>query len=239
MTSKLLTLSAVLALGACAYAFDGALQEVEIVTPGAENAKCFIILEKTRYTVNPPEIITIEKSGENMDVQCKAPGNRERNVIIKPQITNAAALSLAGGVVPIAADLTSDAVYVFPDRIEVSFEGMAVKPYPMPAHNAPDIKQPEEYRLEEFRPGLPRLNSDGHSAPVKLKRRQPYYAPPAEYADEGFVEDSGAMESSGQEIYLPPVEPAPPRAEYEGVQDKGDLQSVDAIADDLDPGFND
>ena len=43
---------------------------------------------------------------------------------------------------------------------------------PMPAHNNPDIKQPEEYELEEFLPAHPKLNSDRYAIQHELRRRQ-------------------------------------------------------------------
>lgn len=174
MSYRFLLLVCFLVLGACAYATEKSIQDLTVVTPGAHDALCYVEVDGMKYKFHPPETVNIFKSKKDLIVDCLAPGNRHQRVIIEPQISTA---SIAGniptGLVPGAAwDYTSGAMFKYPDIVEVNFTHTPVKSEDLPAHNNPDIKQPEEYFLEEFSPGEPRLNSDRYEQPVELKRRE-------------------------------------------------------------------
>lgn len=171
MIKKLLYLLPLAALGACAYTIDGSIQDVKFVTPGATNASCDVFVEGLKYHVNPPQTINLFKSKEDLVVDCKAPGNRRKVVYIKPQIETSAAWNAATAGAGLAWDYASGALFRYPDVVEVNFTDTPVRDQALPAQNAPDIKQPEEYDLEEFSPSWPRMNSDKHEPPVEIIRR--------------------------------------------------------------------
>ncbi len=174
MFARILALGSILVLASCAYAFDREQQEVTFLTPGAEDAVCYVYIEKLRYRVRPPQSLIISNARGDLTVDCLAPGGRRRKVVIESRIAPHAPLNAANGVVPgVAWDLASEALFEYPDIITVDFTSAAIVPEPPPAHNNPDIKQPEEYDLEEFLPAVPRLNSDRHSASLPVRRREP------------------------------------------------------------------
>lgn len=172
MLKKIPYLLPLAVLGACAYAIDGSIQEVEFKTPGARNAACNVYVDGLKHKVKPPQVIALPKGKEDLVVDCMAPGNRRKVVYIEPQIETSTAWNAANAGTGIAWDYASGALFRYPDVIEVDFTDTPVQEPPPPAQNAPDIKQPEEYDLEEFSPGSPRMNADKHALPVEIMRRQ-------------------------------------------------------------------
>jgi len=183
---RILTLPiATLILSSCAYTLDTSFQDIEIKTPGAENAVCYTFIDDVRYRVFPPQKITITKSKENLEIDCLAPGNRRKKVIIEPVYSDHAALNLTTGGVTALWDYASKALYQYPEIVYVDFTHTPVKPMPLPAQNNPDVQRPEDYPLEQFSPGKARLNSDSH-APTEIRIRDRGMPKDAE---EGFVGD--------------------------------------------------
>lgn len=172
-TPILILLSAVF-LSSCAYFTEKQIQELTILTPGAKNALCNVYIDKVKFVFHPPETRTVPKSDQDLIVDCTAPGNRKKKVIYAPVISRSTLYNVGNAVVPgVFVDHTSKAMYDYPDRIEVDFTNIDTKPFPLPAQNQPDIKQPEEYDLEEFRPGQPRLNEDRYAPEIEIRKRQP------------------------------------------------------------------
>ena len=173
MLRRIFLLFSVLVLGSCAYSIDGADQEVTLLTPGANNALCYMWIDGVKYKMRPPHTRTVVKSKEDMVVDCRAPGNRQRIVVIEPQIAESSFWNVSNGVLPGAAwDSLSGATFEYPEIVEVDFRYMEPSQQPLPDQNAPDIKQPEEYPLEEFMPGRMRLNSDRFAVKHKIRRRE-------------------------------------------------------------------
>lgn len=161
------------ALTGCAYLADGSIQSVEVRTPGANHARCDVYVGGTKFIYMPPETRTVPKSEDNMIVDCHAPGNRHKKIVIEPVISAATAYNVSNAVVPgFAWDYASKSIYNFPPVVEVDFTHIRPQPSPLPAQNQPDIKQPEEYDLEEFSPGEPRLNSDRYAPDIQIQKRQ-------------------------------------------------------------------
>ncbi len=159
-------------------------QDIKIETPGAENALCYVDVDKLRYRAHPPETISITKSKADLHVDCLAPGNRRKKVIIEPTFSKYGYGDMALGVVPgLVWDLASNSLYKYPDVVTVDFTYAAVKPEEMPAQNRPDVKPPEEYTLEEILPGEPRMNKDKGNLPVEFRKREK----PASVQDTGPV----------------------------------------------------
>ena len=172
LMKKTLLLLSVLSTGACAYAIDDSIQDVKIVTPGARGAACDAYVEGLKYRVKPPQIINLYKSKEDLVVDCKAPGNRRKVVYIKPSIEPSAAWNITNAGVGLTWDYASAALFRYPDVIEVNFTDTPVTDPPLPAQNSTDIRQPEEYQLEEFSPSAPRMNADRSAPPVEILRRE-------------------------------------------------------------------
>ena len=188
---RFLLLGSLISLGACSYALDKANQNITFETPGANGAVCYAYVERLKYKVRPPQTINIFKSGENMVIDCLAPGNRRRKVYIEPAIEDSTFANVTTGIIPGAAwDYTSKAMFKYPDVIQINFEGIPVRPEALPSQNSPDIRQPEDYDLEEFSPGSPRLNRDRHNVPVEIKKRETPGLQDTGFTDTGFVTES-------------------------------------------------
>lgn len=172
MMKKSLLLISLLSLGACAYAIDDSIQDVKFVTPGAQSAACDVYVEGLRHRVKPPQTINLFKSKEDMVVDCKAPGNRRKVIYIKPSIEKSAIWNVANAGVGLPWDYASAALFRYPDVVEVNFKDTPLTDQPLPAQNNPDIRQPGDYRLEEFSPSAPRLNEDHEAQPVEILRRE-------------------------------------------------------------------
>ncbi len=172
MFSRILLFSSVIALSACAYIVDEPTQDLTVITPGAHNAVCDAYINNIRYRFRPPQTIRVVKSKDDLVLDCLAPGNRRKKVVIEPSIERSFYGNVVTGVVPGAAwDYASEALFVYPSVIEVDFTNTPIREEALPAQNQPDIKQPDEYDLEEFRSGLPQLNADKYAPQMEVKRR--------------------------------------------------------------------
>lgn len=158
-------------LSACSYALSDSVQEVAFETPGAQGAECAVYVEGLRFSVSPPQSINLPNSRHNLEVTCKAPGYREQTIYIKPHFSDTSLLNVANAGAGFVLDYASDALFKYPDVIRVDFTDTPVSDPPIPAQNAPDIRQPEDYPLEEYRPGQPRLNSDRYKEEPEILRR--------------------------------------------------------------------
>jgi hypothetical protein len=213
MYSRFLFLPLVLILGACAYTLDGQTQEVTIMTPGAEDSLCYVYVDDLKYTYHPPQTIRLFKSKEDLRIDCLAPGNRRKSLTVAPTLAKSAAGNILNGVIPGTAwDYTSGSMFEYPGLIEITFFDIPVRPEDLPAQNNPDIKQPEEYRLEEFNAAQPILNEDRNTpalAPLK-KRERGTASSSTEYITEGSGPDKGDLQNVT--VINPPAD-APPAAD--------------------------
>ena len=190
MFKSFFLLVSLLFLSSCAYVLDKQIQDITVLTPGAEDTVCYVYVEGLRYKVHPPETVNISKSNQDLIVDCLAPQNRRRKVVIEPALSDHEYLNATNAGTGAVWDYAANAMFTYPDVIEVDFTSARTMPESMPAQNNPDIKQPEEYRLEEFRPGLPALNSDrgAEQTPILKRRRM---VPSENYTDGGITPYEG------------------------------------------------
>ena len=161
-------LTSVIALGSCGYTVNKSHQDVEFLTPGAEYAACDVYVDKLRYQVMPPQKINIMKSESDMEIKCVAPGNRMKTLTVPSKFSYRTVWGTPAGM---AWDYASESMYYYPSVIAIDFSQEVNKPNPAPRHNSPDVVQPENYDLEEYLPGEPRLNSDRHKRQDPIRRR--------------------------------------------------------------------
>lgn len=235
MFKRFLLLGSVLTVGACSYATDTSIQDVEITAPGARGSVCFMYVDGLKYKVYPPQSITVTKSKEDLVVDCLAPGNRRKKVVIEPEIADSFYGNVGNAFVGAPWDIASAAMFKYPDTVEVNFEHTPIVPEAVPAQNAPDIKQPEEYPLEEFGPSVPRLNSDLTRPPIELKRRErPTYSyRELDYSDAttgGPSPDISELQQIIESLGVP-EDPTPMAADTNMNYDSMDSPQLDAILD--------
>ena len=217
MISRILTYSSVFILAGCAYIVDGPTQEITFLTPGAHNAVCYAYANDVKYVVKPPQTIKLTKSFDDLVVDCLAPGNRRKKIFLQAQIEDSFTGNLATAGGGMVWDAVTESMFAYPDVIEIDFTHTPVKPEAMPDQNQPDIRQPEDYDLEEFRPGLPRLNSDRDAIVAEPEKRVRDYDDGVERIITDTVEPISADELYGGDGYADPkVDPAPVIEMYNG-----------------------
>ncbi|MFP4098123.1 MAG: hypothetical protein ACLFP8_00020 [Alphaproteobacteria bacterium] len=181
---------------------EGSHQNITFLSPDAQDAKCYVYANKIKYQVWPPQTVNIKKSEKPMRVECHAPGNRRIDLEILPRVEEVA---VWGSPVGAAWDYASNSLMSYPDVIAIDFSQESLEPFPAPKHNNPDVRQPESYDLEEFRPYEPRLNSDRNRKENKLLRRGESFEDVSSsdfdeqrYAQEpAFLDDDAALVSEG------------------------------------------
>ena len=211
MSFRALLLSGLLLLTACADINQTSYERITVQTPGARDVICYLIVDGIKNRVNPPETVTVTKSDQDMVVDCRAAGNRRQTQVIKPKVmTRYGAADVVTGLFPgLAWDYLSKSIYQYPDLIIVDFTHAQITPEPMPAQNAPDIKQPEEYQLEEILPGTPKMRSDSNKEQFRLIPREKPAAPadeeavPVEPPAGKMIETGGQSHDKGDLINAP------------------------------------
>lgn len=200
-----------LILGSCGYATESSNQDITFLSPDALDAKCYAYVNKIKYVVYPPQTVNIKKSSEDIRLVCNAPGNRNLELEIPAKVEGKV---IWGTPVGVAWDYASQSLYSYPDVIALDFSQAELVPEALPKHNNPDIKQPEEYELEEFLPSEPRLNSDKSKVKLPLMRR----GESDKAWNKGAADEVEAQE--GMEIMVKDDVPA------DAVETKGDLQDA-------------
>jgi len=166
-----LLFSVIITLGGCSHALDKSYQMVRVETPGAVGARCYLEAEGIRYPVNTPGEVSVSRTKNDLNIDCLAPGNRRKTVVVPSRVSDTAYLNAANGI-GIIWDATSGAMHEFPDIIQVSFLDVPVKDQRLPLHDAQELKRSSPRFLEEFKAGEPRLNSDRFRTVAPIKRRQ-------------------------------------------------------------------
>lgn len=196
MLKHLAIISSLAILAACAYAVDREYQAVTIRTTGASGAVCDVWAANVRYKYYPPQTRNLKNDKEDLVIKCYAPGNRYREVIIQPRISGKTYRNVLNGLAPgVAVDYASGAMFGYPDTIDIDFTHMPYGTMPPPAHNNTDIMDPDNYYLEEFTPGEPRMNSDRFRKEYPLQRRTAPGSSQDEYSA-GMTGSSKAVSAS-------------------------------------------
>ena len=203
-------------ISSCSYTVEQSHQDIEFITPGAEYAACDVYVNKLRYQVHPPQKINIMKSSDDMEIRCVAPGNRIMEMTVPSRFDGR---TLWGTPAGMAWDYAASAMHDYPSVIAIDFSQEVNVPNPPPRHNSPDIVQPEDYDLEEYLPGEPRLNSDRHKKAQPIRRRDDIQAEEALIEDtpidvpKPVYDDKGNLVAPAPQpaakATLKPVQPAP------------------------------
>ncbi len=202
MASRIALFFSLILLASCANVMESQNQDITIETPGARGAVCYLDAGRVRYRINPPQTTNITKSKKNLIIDCLAPGNRRQKQVIEPKYSKYAWADAVTGFAPgLAWDYFSEAVFKYPDVITVDFTHTPTTPEAMPAQNAADIKQPEEYPHEEILPGRPVMNSDKFEKPFELYPREKSSAVgAAPAAQDKMIETGGSTSGKGDLI---------------------------------------
>ncbi|HPD82819.1 MAG: hypothetical protein R3D88_00950 [Alphaproteobacteria bacterium] len=183
MRNVFFTIAAAFLLTACSTIIDHQTQMITVKTPGAENAKCTLTNEDMKYVAYTDQEIEIMKSPHDLVVNCKAPGNREKTVLVKRELNGWVLVNVANGFIPGATyDYFSRGGFDYPEEIEVSFLHDPIKPYPLPAYMADELNTNHQYnRVEYMGPTSPVSEKDRYRVSPELEKKEiiTYDPPPS------------------------------------------------------------
>lgn len=172
MIRKFCFVAATVFLASCATVVDGQIQDVTIETQGAKNTLCYMQNRDFSFRFYPPQTLKVTKSPDPFTIRCLAPGNREKTIVVKPELAQSTAYNAVNAGTGVAVDHLSAAMYELPSRIVITFEGMKPEGYAQPPYNEFYDNYPELKGLEEFRPGQPALLRDAGTTTPSLQRRE-------------------------------------------------------------------
>lgn len=159
-------------LSACSSAVTGQTQPITILTPGAENAECSLYNEDMRYLVRAGETREINKSDHDLVVECNAPGNRQRIVVVESQLEPATLLNASNAIVPgVAYDHFSRGLYTYPEVVTVDFTGMQASLYPLPDYMSDDLRDADFGDPENMGASTPSLPSDEYDIKPMIRKK--------------------------------------------------------------------
>lgn len=183
-------------VAACATAIDKPTQDVRVETPGALGAICFLESSSARYKIRPPQTVRITKQKGPVDVRCIAPGNRNKTVTVDPQVPDSVMLNISNAIVPgVAVDYSTSAMFTLPEVIVVDFSDIPPAPMPLPDYHQTILKNPTIADVEEFRPGIPAMQSDRYTTEYELQPRQ--NIPGQVNASDNVISGSSVSENTG------------------------------------------
>lgn len=163
-------LSGFLLLSACSTVLDGPTQDMRVETPGAKDSICYLENDYARYKVMPPQTVKITKFKKPFDVSCLASGNRKKVVHIEPKRSDKTYWNMANAGVGALADHDTGSMYMSPELVVVDFTDMKPTAYPKPGYQHDIMQNPMIVQYEEFRPGMPALQSDRYDQPYELEK---------------------------------------------------------------------
>lgn len=167
--------AAAVLLASCATAVEEPAQDLRIDIVGTGEALCDVTQPGRRYRAYAPGTIRIMKSHDPMKVKCVAPGNRELDVTLTPQMSKMMLGNVVTGVVPgVTWDYLTGASHQYPDLVVMDFSAMPPQPFPLPDYQLVLERNPSIAGMEQFRPGKSALISDiGQSSPQLNLREAP------------------------------------------------------------------
>lgn len=157
----ILITATVLTITACASVVDTPQQELRIVTPGAEGARCTLTNDHASFVAHPPKAVTIHRASTPLTVTCQAPGNRERTTVVYAKLNKTALGNATTAGVGAVYDQVSGALYEYPSPVTVDFTATRATQMPLPSYHNHDTVSP-----------LDQVNEDGHEKPLETPAEQ-------------------------------------------------------------------
>lgn len=156
---------AALALAGCSSMVDTPNQEVQVITPGAEGAKCDIRNNEVHYIVRPPETLVMRRIGSPLTVVCEAPGNRAKTIVVYPKLNTSTLGNVSTAGLGSIYDYFSGAIHEIPSPITVDFRHTIATHAPMPQYHNEDTISPFSEEPEDMR-DPPTLHPGEQNLPV-------------------------------------------------------------------------
>ncbi|MEM6781810.1 MAG: hypothetical protein AAF569_08105 [Pseudomonadota bacterium] len=198
MKTSFIAIASLLMITGCSSVLEGPTQQVTLLTPGAENAECMIHNKDFRYQMTSNETRKIMRSEHDMVVDCLAPGNREKSIVVENDLSRVATGNIATLGLGAAYDYYDNSLYTYPSVITVDFRNTPPQSYGLPQHHAEDLPDPSTLPVENYTPSLPKVDEDRFKPQPILQK-----------IDRGMDEDMFVSEPTPLPEALPPVTSAP------------------------------
>jgi hypothetical protein len=203
-------------------------QTINFQVVGATDVLCDVDSGKVKYSVRPPQTITVKKSRRDLNLTCMAAGNRVQTMTVSSALSGwTFANVVGGGVIPgTLYDGESGAMFKYPEVVIIDFSGTVARVDSLPSYHAPDAVDPSYARnVDSIGPDTPRLPGDDATAlrrkMAELKYQREQAAEQALEAEResrmnavegGWNGDKGGH-SSAPQAYVPPAYVAPTSAQ--------------------------
>lgn len=168
--TKPLILAALIAtvpLAGCATMVEKSSQTINFQVVGATDVMCDVDSGKVKYTVRPPQTITVKKSKRDLTLTCLAAGNRVQTMTVSSALSGwTFANVVGGGVIPgTLYDGESGAMFKYPEVVIIDFSGTVARVDSLPSYHAPDGVDPSYAKnVENIGPNTMRLPGDDANA---------------------------------------------------------------------------
>lgn len=118
---KLITLTSLILLSACASITQGTTQNLSVNTiPQKKDATCTLKNEKGSWVTPAPGLIGVRKAAGGLSIVCNAPKGYSGATSVESTTQGAAYGNiLLGGIIGGAVDMSSGAAYAYPSTINV------------------------------------------------------------------------------------------------------------------------
>lgn len=175
--------ASVFTLNACSSITEGDQQHIKFTAKGAEDVRCIVTIgeDEYKYQVYPPQKIWINKSHDNMYLDCEAQGNRRVHKKVESVVAATTFGNVLNGGLGLLPDAELGAMFKYPERIEVDFTGVVPQEQPLPPYeNADALSADTSDRVESYDHESPVLSGDRMEA---TKHRMAYIAAEQEEAE--------------------------------------------------------
>jgi hypothetical protein len=156
-----LVLASALLLSACAGVLDGTFQDITLKTPGTDQAHCTMNNHIMNYQVYSNQTIRVQRNDRDLEIFCRAPGNKEVSVLIDRDLNAWALADVFTGIVPgVAYDHFSGALYDYPDVITIDFASVPSRPMDAPQYEAAEAPKLKMQGIENYDPSIVKKDGD-------------------------------------------------------------------------------
>lgn len=178
---KYLSLIAVLFLAACATAYNGPAQKIEVVLKDANaQARCYLENEDLKQVFSAPAVISVQRSKKDLVAYCRSANGKEAVQIVPSSLSKTARWNFFNLYSAVGYDLANRTAYAYPEVIEIDFaadsETIYTK-YPAPSSYSQEARENYQQEIEDVLERARALLSQGTPFKVNETKKFKTYSP--------------------------------------------------------------
>lgn len=152
---------ATLLVSGCATMIDHSSQRVSFEAVGATEVSCLAESGKLKYSIQPPQTITLKKSRRDLILDCTAAGNRNKKFLLASEASGWTLTNIGNGIIPgTAYDAETGAMFKYPERVVLDFTDTVAAMDALPGYEAADALDPALADMENLGSNSAKLPSD-------------------------------------------------------------------------------